>query len=146
MTDILDKALQYIDVMTQLAPHRCVPLVHNRQRVTAWSDAEYDPSRPELGGGLGYLMQLRGKVIGGAARVNAEFIKKLLPRKQQIGQLEALVPLIALFSESEIFSGTDVLWGIDNTSAEASLVRGYSTRGDTTLQTLSRPFIYWQQG
>ena len=131
MTDTLDKALQYIDVMTQLAPHRCVHLVHDRRRVTAWSDAEYDPSRPELGGGLGYLMRVRGHVVGGAARVDTEFIKKLLPRKQQIGQLEALVPLIALFNERDLFSGTDVLWGIDNTSAEASLVRGYSTRADT---------------
>ena len=40
LTDTLDKALQYIDVMTHLAPHRRVPLVHNRERVTVRSDAE----------------------------------------------------------------------------------------------------------
>ena len=110
MADTLDK-VQYMDVMTQLAPHRCVHLVHNRQRVTAWSDAEYNPSKPELGGGLGYLKRACGQVIGGAAQVDTEFINKLLPRKQPINQLETLAPLIALFNERDFFSGTDVLWG-----------------------------------
>ena len=96
-----------------------------------WSDAEYDQQRPELGGGLGYVLMRDTRVVAGACRVPADVIKSFLPRKQQIGQLEALVPYVAMCNHPEMLRGVDAMWGIDNTSAEASLIRGYSSKGDT---------------
>ncbi|CAE8595290.1 unnamed protein product [Polarella glacialis] len=131
VSPVLHDALSYIAAMTLFAPARNVPLDGKRKQIAAWSDAEYDPCQPSLGGGVGYIVRYDGATIGAAARVPPDVIALLLPRAQQIGQLEALVPLVALMNETELFKSSDVLWGIDNTSAEASLVRGYSTKSDT---------------
>ena len=61
-------ALTYIDTMVDVAPPKCVPLLVKRRRVTGWGDAEYDPERPELGAGLGYLIKNDKEWIAAAAR------------------------------------------------------------------------------
>jgi hypothetical protein len=117
--------------MVQYAPPREIHVLGGRRCVSVWSDAEYEPEAPELGAGLGYLIKSRERWIGGATKAPAEWVSHLLPRKQQINQLEALVPILALLNHPEEFRHTDVLWGIDNTGAEASLIRGYSSSSDT---------------
>ena len=115
----------------QYAPPRSVWVTKQRRILRGWSDAEHEMKRPELGGGLGYIIQDGNHNTVGACKVTAAHIAAFLPRKQQIGQLEALVPYVAMLNHPELLAGCDVLWGVDNTSAEAGLIRGYSSKADT---------------
>ena len=130
MTAVLRQALDYIRVMVQVAPPRRVHVRASRPVAVVWSDAEYNKDHPEWGGGLGYIIQYPHHVVGGAARATPDDISAFLPKAQQIGQLEAIVPLVAIFNEPDL-KGYDLWWGVDNTSAEAALIRGYSTKADT---------------
>ena len=47
-------------------------------------------------------------------------------RRQQIGQLEILAALVPYLSVPRLLAGREVLHWIDNTSAKAALVHGYS--------------------
>ena len=127
----LAEALEFLETAALHAPPRAVQLRGHQPRMEAWSDAEYDQCKPEAGGGLGFLCQFDDRVVGFSCKVPPSFIEELLPKKQQIGQLEALVPLVALWTFPSLFKGRDILWGVDNTSAEAALIRGYSTKADT---------------
>ena len=131
LTPLLERSLDYIDAMVDLAPPRGVPMRRARPVVAAWSDAEYDYEHPERGGGVGYIIKYPDRQgVGAATRVPPGAISHSLERRQQIGELEALVPLMAILNVEALY-GYDVWWGIDNTSAEASLVRGYSSKADT---------------
>ena len=124
-------SLDYIEVMVEAAPPRTVPVWGNRPTAAVWSDAEYEMEAPENGGGIGFLVQFPdGSVSGGAVRLTEAEVGQLLPRKQQVNQLEALAPLVTIQNEHRL-RGMDVWWGIDNEAAEAALVKGYSSRADT---------------
>jgi len=130
LTHLIGRALDFIDLAVDIVPPRKTLLRADRPVFAVWTDAEYDPDKPELGGGVGYVIQTPDRTVVGAARVPASMVKLLLPRKQQIGQLEALVPYIVVFNETWL-QGCDVWWGVDNTSAESSLIKGYSSKADT---------------
>jgi hypothetical protein len=104
-----------------------------RPQLRAWSEAEYDPEQPELGGDVGSTPKQcdKGEVHAIAMRASSYFISQFLPREQQIGQLEAIAVLLACLVLAPFLQGIDILWGTDNTSAEASLARGYSPKQDT---------------
>ena len=125
------KALDYVETMIHCAPPRHIFVGKDRRVVRCWSDAEYDMEKPQLGGGLGYVLQDNCQTIVGACRISANVIESFLPRKQQIGQLEAVVPFVAMYNHPEMLSNCDAIWGIDNASAEAGLIRGYSSKADT---------------
>jgi hypothetical protein len=129
----LSNSLEYTKTMVAVSKPRHIVLRRQRPQLRAWSDAEYDPEQPELGGGVGLVLQRcdTGEVHAIAMRASSYFISQFLPRKQQIGQLEAIAVLFACLVLAPFLQGTDILWGIDNTSAEASLVRGYSPKQDT---------------
>ena len=125
-------ALDYLEALIECAPPRSIHIQKQRPMVCGWSDAEYDPAHPEAGGGLGWVLRWRDRrspsgrhslTHAGWARVSRTLVSTLLPRKQQIGQLEAHAPLGALQHTPDL-TGVDVLWGIDNTSAQAALSRG----------------------
>ena len=52
-------------------------------------------------------------------------------RRQQIGQLEILAGLVPYLSVPHLLAGRDVVHWIDNTSAKAALVHGYSGAPDS---------------
>jgi hypothetical protein len=67
--------------------------------------------------------------------VPPEFIAKLVARRQQIGQLEiaaGVTPYLSLPDDAlERLKGRDVIHWIDNTSAQAALVKGYARAVDS---------------
>jgi len=54
----------------------------------------------------------------------------LLPRKQQIGPLKTLAPLVALLTRPEQFCDREVILFVDNTQAVYTLASGYARQHD----------------
>ena len=68
----------------------------------------------------------------------------LIAREQQIGQAELLAGLVAYLSVPERLAGREVLHWIDNTSAKAALVHGYSGAPDSSR--IVHLFHVWNVG
>ena len=67
---------------------------------------------------------------GYSMQLGRSFLRLLLPRKTQIFAAEAVVALLALVTEPELFVSEDVLWFMDNEAAVSSLIRGSSRASD----------------
>ena len=78
----------------------------------------------------GDLRPFSGFVFG-ADPVPASLTACLVPKQQNIGQYELLAGFAPYLSLPELLRGRDVMHWIDNTSAAAVLVRGYSGRPDS---------------
>ena len=83
-------------------------------------------------------------VAHGSAYVPDEILAALLARKQQIGQAEMLGAIVPCLSMPEALAGRDVLHWIDNTSAKAALVHGYSGMPDSAR--IAHAFHAWNMG
>ena len=69
----------------------------------------------------------------GSAELTREFMSRfMLPRKQQIGQVELMAELVAYASiDATALAGRRVMHWIDNTSAVAASAKGYSSAIDS---------------
>ena len=88
------------------------------------------PEGPARGGELAFLAE-HYEWSHGSAYVPEEIMQALVQRKQQIGQAEILGGLVPYLSMPRQLQGRDVLHWIDNTSAKAALVHGYSGAPDS---------------
>ena len=68
----------------------------------------------------------------GSAEVPERLMAGLVRRRQQIGQLEILATIVPYLSMPATLEGRDVANWIDNTSAKAALVHGYSRAPDNS--------------
>ena len=66
----------------------------------------------------------------GYAVVPSDFMKLLLPRKQQINQTEALAVALAPFNLKQRLQDLDLIHFVDNMGALAAMIRGYSPQED----------------
>ena len=69
--------------------------------------------------------------VHGSADVPESFMEGFSPRKQYIGQVELLGALVPYISVPHLLGGRRVIHWIDNTSAIAAMVKGYSARPDS---------------
>ena len=67
----------------------------------------------------------------GAIAVPDTFMKKFVERKQYIGQLELLAAVVAYYTLAEQLKDRKVVHMIDNQSAVAALIKGYSRAPDS---------------
>ena len=85
----------------------------------------------EPGAGLAFLHRYYD-FYHGSAEVPESFMQGFVRRRQQIGQLEILAGLVPYLSVPHLLAGRDVVHWIDNTSAKAALVHGYSGAPDSS--------------
>ena len=80
----------------------------------------------------------------GGVSIPADLRAAFLERKQQIGQVEIIGGIIPYLSAPELLVGSRVIHFIDNTSAIATLAKGYSNMPDSAR--LVHTFNAWQAG
>ena len=153
----------FCEVLPELKPH-VIKLAGDRRRpVLIFSDARYEADDPSgFPAAVGFLVATprdetpsEGPLPGdeltflaehyswshGSAFVPDEILASLLERKQQIGQAEMLGALVPYLSLPSGLAGRDVIHWIDNTSAKAALVHGYSGLPDSAR--LAHIFHAW---
>ena len=98
-----------------------------------WSDATWDGSA-----GLGFVIFVpadeeggRARILYAAARPDSTTIGFFMRKAQYIGQLELLAAVCCYYSFPDIFRDREVIHFIDNTSALAALIKGYSGLPDS---------------
>ena len=83
----------------------------------------------ELGSDILHHVMTIGQRLHVESRLNGLITS--CPEKQHINQLEAVVPIVAMLNHPSIFENRDFLWGVDNSTVESVLIRGYSSKQDT---------------
>ena len=164
----LRASLNFLIFLLPLLPARHISIRHlarasRRKCVVVWSDAmwEQDALVP---GGVGFVVWVppghpalpahrpRGRFLFGARPVSRADVAHLglLPRQQQVGQLEALAAECVYESLPTIMRNADVLHFVDNTSALYGVVKGSSPQPDSTriifslhLRQLLDRFVVW---
>ena len=104
-----------------------------KRRIIIWSDAMYD------GGALGIVACIESTEDGVTSRewlythasCDERFMQRFVHRKTYIGQLELLAAVAAYYSLPDIVRGESVMHYVDNSSAVAALVKGYSQQPDS---------------
>ena len=109
-------------------PEKVVDFVDKNTNMTHyWSDAMYEVTDGVPKTGMGIFLFRQGlPTVCARATVPDYILKQLLPRKQQIGQLEALACLLGPYCYPEYFRDADVMHYQDNTSSLAGTIRGGS--------------------
>ena len=72
-----------------------------------------------------------GKWFFARATADEQFMSRFVKRKQYIGQLELLAAVAVYYSVPQWFRQRAVIHYVDNSSAVAALVKGYSSRPDS---------------
>ena len=116
-----------------------------RKPVLVWTDAMWKPSA-EAPARIGFVVFVpsdddeeedgegarpRGTWYHSSLVVPADFMRTFVERKQYIGQLELLGAVAVYYSAPELFRDRRVIHFIDNASALASIVKGYSSAADS---------------
>ena len=111
-----------------------------RKRIYIWSDAMYDTNVASAPGALGFAIYIEhildGRVtdsewLFARAACDQRFMQRFVWRKTYIGQLELLAAVAVYYSIPHILQGENVIHYIDNSSAVAALVKGYSQKPDS---------------
>ena len=138
----------FIDLLPSLRPHVVNLAQDRRPLAVVWSDACYATGRGLEEGslwraGVGFVVAIPpsdeeeadgdASFFHGMAEVPADYMAALVVRRQQIGQLELIAALLPYFSPElrGRLRGHRIVHYIDNTSAVAALVKGYSSAPDS---------------
>jgi len=99
-------------------------------------EREKSSSRPA---GLGFVIFVpsddpsgRGRLIYSSVFPDETTIRFFMRKGQYIGQLELLAATACYYSLPDIFRGREVIHFVDNTSAIAALIKGYSGAPDSS--------------
>jgi hypothetical protein len=141
-TDALKYALQFIGSIIMELPRATFRFKSKaRPTVKVWTDACWEKNSDQPAG-LGVVIFFphytddRGKFHASSYRhaygfASDELIEKFKARENYIGQLELYAALIAYTTFKKELEGRKVIHWIDNTSALASLIKGYSRMPDS---------------
>ena len=137
---VLEALAFFRSVLPRLPPRR-FRFAERRDRrppIVMYTDAMYEPSS-DVAARIGVTIYDPDDVGSAnaptgwrhaSAVVPDDFMAALLPRKQQIGPLETLAPLVALLSRPEQFRDREVILFVDNTQAVYTLASGYARQHD----------------
>jgi hypothetical protein len=127
----LRPALVFLRACITSMPPRSLPLAPPAEPHTImYTDAMYEPGKPVRVGGVIFSPRRR-RPLGFTAIIPEHVVQSWLPKQQQIGQAEAFAPLVALCAWPELFRDICLLHFVDNTSALACFLKGYSSKQDT---------------
>ena len=135
------RSINFLSAIVARLPRRTIKVEHDaegRMPICVWSDARYeaDAEDPAEGGFIIYVPGEDGEEDEWIACTHVtptEVVGAWEYRKQYIGQLEILYAVAPYFTVPEVFAGREVLHFIDNTSACAALIKGYSRAIDSGL-------------
>lgn len=143
-TDPLRRALVFLretladaDGKPRLRP-RVLSLRRRRKLrpILVWTDAMWSPSE-DSPARIGFVVYVPNDDGAGGSWYHSSlvipevFMRLFAVRTQYIGQLELLAAVAVYYSMPEVFRGRRVLHFIDNASALAAIVKGYSSSEDS---------------
>ena len=118
---------------------RTICLLRRRRRrkpVLVWTDAMWSPSE-DVPARIGFVVFVPddegegGSWYHSSLAVPEDFMRLFAVRIQYIGQLELLAAVAVYYSMPDVFRDRRVFHFIDNASALASIVKGYSSSDDS---------------
>jgi hypothetical protein len=135
--DALRASLEFFaSTLGQLQPRRFDFAKESLPPVLVWSDAAFEPGA-DTPASIGFVVLIPGvagqpdKWLHSSVEIPAAVLASLTERKQYIGQLELLAAVAVYYSLPDVFAGRQVIHFIDNTSALAGLLKGYSSISDS---------------
>ena len=138
LTPGLHLALTFFQsIFREPPPPRSISLTRGIFRpVLVWTDAMWEPLQEEKGV-VAFVVCFPPGFLGpedvwmyGASDTPQEVMAKFMQKAQYIGQLELLAAVLVYYSVPELKGLSPIHW-IDNTSAIAALVKGYSGAPDS---------------
>jgi hypothetical protein len=134
LTPAIRASLSLMKAFMATAPPRKLPLnLAQLGQSVLYTDASDVPGRAAgryMIGGVLFSPRLAAPEFFFAA-VPEEVVAQWLPKKTQIGQLELFAGPVALDTWAECLHHTCLFHWIDNDSATASIIKGYSARPDS---------------
>lgn len=142
LDDSLKSCLKLMIKIIQLSPPRTFSLDDNPAPAILYTDASDVPDRAErfVIGGVLILPPPDFKILYFSWVVPPELVEHWIPKQSYMGQLELLAGPVALSTWSLELANTRVIHFIDNESAAATLVKGYSQKSDS-VKIIDE---YWQ--
>ena len=124
-------------IFKEVPPPRVISLTRGVHRPPlVWTDAMWEPSQTEKGV-VAFVVCFPPGFIGpeevwiyGAQDTPPEVMARFVDKRQYIGQLELLAAVLVYYSVPELKGSSPIHW-IDNTSAIATLIKGYSGAPDS---------------
>ena len=138
LTDGLRLSLAFFQsIFKEVPPPRLISLTRGVARpVLIWTDAMWEPSQEEKGV-VAFVVCFPDGYLGpkevwmyGACDTPQDVMDRFMRKAQYIGQLELLAAVLVYYSVPELKGASPIHW-IDNTSAIAALVKGYSGAPDS---------------
>ena len=134
LTPQLKTSLQLMLHLMYAAPSRECSLSNNEAPLLLYTDASDIPDRIEGRCILGAVLITPGaspKIYYTSYTVASSVVAKWFPRQTYMGQLELLAAPLAICTWASILKEHQILHFIDNDSAAANLVKGYSPLTDS---------------
>ena len=132
MSEPLRRALLFLAGLVAVVPPREVRLRGTRRRAYVWTDACWEPgSKRKAGIGIVIFLVEERRWLYAECDCPDSVLARFVLRRQYIGQLELLAAVAAYFTFPDILADREVLHAIDNTSAIAALIKGYSRAVDS---------------
>ena len=124
-------------ILKEVPPARPISLTRGVGRPPlVWTDAMWEPSQTEKGV-VAFVVCFPPGFIGpeatwiyGAQDTPQDVMRRFVEKRQYIGQLELLAAVLVYYSVPELRGSSPIHW-IDNTSAIATLIKGYSGAPDS---------------
>eukprot|EP00435_Cladocopium_sp_Y103_P007550 s1582_g2.t1 len=138
----LRSCLKLMLKILELSPSRTVTFDKTSPPVILYTDASDVPERRDrfVVGGVLVLPSPHFRILYFSWVVPPALVDQWLPKQTYMGQLELLACPVALSTWSQELTNTRLLHFIDNDSAAATLVKGYSQKSDSVEITDE----YWQ--
>ena len=126
-------SLKLMRIFASEAPPREVRLRAPLPHFLLYTDASDVPERAQRFGVGAVLIdqRVRPQLYHFAQEVDPSTVARWLPKKTYMGQLEIYAGPIALHTWRSMLAGSHLLHFVDNDSASACLVKGYSPRSDS---------------
>lgn len=142
LDDAAAAAVGFLHSLIPVLPRRVIRLRGTaRPAVRLWTDAMWEeaadePARIGIVVHLpGYVTEhgrtIEGKYLHASMVVPSDVMEAFVERRQYIGQLELLAAVAAYTTFADELRGRRVIHWIDNTSALAALIKGYSRAPDS---------------
>ena len=132
LTHALRVSLTLMKLFSKMAPPREFPLNRTSPPVLLYTDASDIPERQEGRAVVGAVLFTSKKVLYTHWIVPEPILSKWELRSTFIGQLELLAGPLALYTWGNQLAGSQIIHFVDNESAAAGLVRGYSSKADSS--------------
>ena len=124
-------------IFSEVPPPRTISLTRGAIRPPlVWTDAMWEPSQKEKGV-VAFVVCFPPGFVGpeevwvyGAQDTPRNVMARFVEKRQYIGQLELLAAVLVYYSVPELRGSSPIHW-IDNTSAIATLIKGYSGAPDS---------------